>query len=164
MHRHLTSQVYVLCGETAWAQAGARVYGRAVRAVYLCHMSAILGCDSERAYSCSAASDSGGRRVCITEGALPVAGKITARAPLILRQPASPSTSESSDSLSFIPSGIRAYDHTLHGACEFTVFWEGNTLTFQANEISIWSLEIKYYSYKWYKNIWPIPVAARCKV
>jgi hypothetical protein len=98
------------------------VYGRAVWTVNLCHMSFILGCDSERADGWRAASDSGGRRVWVAEGAPPAAGEFTARAPLILRQPASPSTSESSDSLSIIPSGNRAYGHTLHGACEFTVF------------------------------------------
>lgn len=112
MHHQLTSQVYALCGEWAGAKAGARVNGRALPAVNLCHMSAILGCESERADGYCVASDSGGRRAWIPEGALPAAEESTARAPLILPQPASPSTSESSDSLSIIPSANRAYDHT----------------------------------------------------
>lgn len=85
--------------------------GRAVPVVDLCHMSAVLGYDSERAAGYCVASVSGGSRAWIPEGALPAAGESTARAPLILLQPASPTTSESSDSLTIIPSGIRAYDH-----------------------------------------------------
>jgi hypothetical protein len=102
----------VVKGQRARVQAGARVNGRAAPTMNLCHMSAILGCDSERVDGYSVASDSGGRRAGMPEGALPAAGESTARAPLILLQPASPTTSESSDSLSIIPSAIRAYDHT----------------------------------------------------
>jgi hypothetical protein len=87
------------------------VNGRAMPVVDLCHMSAVLGYDLEQAAGYCVASVTGGSRAWVPEGALPAAGESNARAPLISLQPASPTTNESSEPLTIIPSGIRAYDH-----------------------------------------------------